>query len=318
MKIAELASRAGVAPSAVRWYEQEGVLPAPARTPNGYRAYDDVDLARLRLLLSLRRLGLAPEDAGDSRDSASSAAPSISTSRRSSPGSAGPSSASAPTSTASKASCWTSRATIAAAGRATRRERPMPADPIRVLFVCTHNSARSQIAEALLQRYGGVDFEVSSAGTEVTQVNPYAAAGHRGCRDRLERRPEQVDHRVPGPAVRLRHHGLRSRPGDVPGLPGIDEHAPLGPRRSIRGRGHRRARSWPRSGGPRPRSRRGSARSSRWPFEPRADPGARPSLEGGQPPSRSGPSRSSSSAAARSRTASPRPRWRSPSGWSSR
>ncbi len=50
----------------------------------------------------------------------------------------------------------------------------MPADPIRVLFVCTHNSARSQIAEALLGRYGGDDFEVYSAGTEVTKVNPFA------------------------------------------------------------------------------------------------------------------------------------------------
>lgn len=50
----------------------------------------------------------------------------------------------------------------------------MPADPIRVLFVCTHNSARSQIAEALLKRDGGDDFEVCSAGTEVTGVNPYA------------------------------------------------------------------------------------------------------------------------------------------------
>ena len=50
----------------------------------------------------------------------------------------------------------------------------MPADRIRVLFVCTHNSARSQIAEALLKRDGGDDFEVYSAGTEVTRVNPYA------------------------------------------------------------------------------------------------------------------------------------------------
>ncbi len=47
-------------------------------------------------------------------------------------------------------------------------------DPIRVLFVCTHNSARSQLAEALLGRYGGADFEVHSAGTEATRVNPYA------------------------------------------------------------------------------------------------------------------------------------------------
>ena len=47
-------------------------------------------------------------------------------------------------------------------------------DPIRVLFVCTHNSARSQIAEALLEHYGRGDFEVESAGTEVTRVNPFA------------------------------------------------------------------------------------------------------------------------------------------------
>jgi arsenate reductase len=46
--------------------------------------------------------------------------------------------------------------------------------PVRVLFVCTHNSARSQIAEALLHREGGPGFEVSSAGTEATRVNPLA------------------------------------------------------------------------------------------------------------------------------------------------
>jgi arsenate reductase (thioredoxin) len=44
--------------------------------------------------------------------------------------------------------------------------------PIRVLFVCTHNSARSQIAEALLQRDGGSDFEAHSAGSEATVVKP--------------------------------------------------------------------------------------------------------------------------------------------------
>ena len=46
------------------------------------------------------------------------------------------------------------------------------AGPIRVLFVCTHNSARSQIAEALLGQNEA--FEASSAGTEATRVNPYA------------------------------------------------------------------------------------------------------------------------------------------------
>jgi arsenate reductase (thioredoxin) len=63
--------------------------------------------------------------------------------------------------------------TIAAAGRA-RRKPPVADRPIRVLFVCTHNSARSQIAEALLRDYGGPAFEVHSAGTEVTRVNPFA------------------------------------------------------------------------------------------------------------------------------------------------
>ena len=49
-----------------------------------------------------------------------------------------------------------------------------PASPIRVLFVCTHNSARSQIAEALLGKLGGRRFEAHSAGTEATRVNPFA------------------------------------------------------------------------------------------------------------------------------------------------
>ena len=47
-------------------------------------------------------------------------------------------------------------------------------EPIRVLFLCTHNSARSQIAEALLRQMGGTDFAVFSAGTAVTRVHPLA------------------------------------------------------------------------------------------------------------------------------------------------
>jgi arsenate reductase len=45
--------------------------------------------------------------------------------------------------------------------------------PIRVLFVCSGNSARSQIAEALLEHIGGPSFEVDSAGTGPKGVNPY-------------------------------------------------------------------------------------------------------------------------------------------------
>jgi arsenate reductase len=44
--------------------------------------------------------------------------------------------------------------------------------PIRVLFVCTANSARSILAEALLRENGGSDFEVHSAGTEPKGINP--------------------------------------------------------------------------------------------------------------------------------------------------
>ena len=44
----------------------------------------------------------------------------------------------------------------------------------RVLFLCTHNSARSQMAEGLLRALAGDSFEMASAGTEATRVHPLA------------------------------------------------------------------------------------------------------------------------------------------------
>jgi len=45
---------------------------------------------------------------------------------------------------------------------------------IKVLFLCTHNSARSQMAEGLVRHYYGEKYEVFSAGATPTSVNPFA------------------------------------------------------------------------------------------------------------------------------------------------
>jgi arsenate reductase len=45
---------------------------------------------------------------------------------------------------------------------------------IKVLFLCVHNSARSQIAQAYLQKFGDDKFYVASAGLEPGKLNPLA------------------------------------------------------------------------------------------------------------------------------------------------
>lgn len=53
----------------------------------------------------------------------------------------------------------------------------LPAHPLptrHVLFVCTHNSARSQMAEGLLRHLSGGQFVVQSAGSQPTRVRPEA------------------------------------------------------------------------------------------------------------------------------------------------
>jgi ArsR family transcriptional regulator, arsenate/arsenite/antimonite-responsive transcriptional repressor / arsenate reductase (thioredoxin) len=59
---------------------------------------------------------------------------------------------------------------------ADRADRVSGGPLARVLFLCTHNSARSQMAEALLRHLSGGRVEVFSAGTEATRVHPQALA----------------------------------------------------------------------------------------------------------------------------------------------
>ena len=58
VNVSDLAREVGIAPSAVRFYERKGILPPAPRQDNGYREYTEDDLCRLRVVVSLRRLGL--------------------------------------------------------------------------------------------------------------------------------------------------------------------------------------------------------------------------------------------------------------------
>ncbi|HVD52238.1 MAG TPA: arsenate reductase ArsC [Candidatus Udaeobacter sp.] len=49
----------------------------------------------------------------------------------------------------------------------------------RVLFLCSHNAARSQMAEGFLRAYAGDRFTVQSAGTKATAIHPFAVRAMR-------------------------------------------------------------------------------------------------------------------------------------------
>jgi DNA-binding transcriptional MerR regulator len=65
LRVAELAGAVGVAPDTIRYYERAGLLPPPARTPAGYRAYDPGAVDRLRFIQGAQRLGLKLRDIRD-------------------------------------------------------------------------------------------------------------------------------------------------------------------------------------------------------------------------------------------------------------
>jgi ArsR family transcriptional regulator, arsenate/arsenite/antimonite-responsive transcriptional repressor / arsenate reductase (thioredoxin) len=56
---------------------------------------------------------------------------------------------------------------------------PAPPRPVRVLFLCTGNSSRSQMAEAILQQVGGASVEVASAGSHPKALHPDAVRAMR-------------------------------------------------------------------------------------------------------------------------------------------
>jgi MerR family copper efflux transcriptional regulator len=59
MRIGELARRSGTTTKTLRFYEQAGLLPAPERTPSGYRDYDEGVLDRLSFVRAAQAAGLS-------------------------------------------------------------------------------------------------------------------------------------------------------------------------------------------------------------------------------------------------------------------
>lgn len=67
MRIGELAERVGVNPKTIRFYEDEGLLPPPARRPSGYRDYRAEDEERLKFVRTAQRLGFALSEIAEIR-----------------------------------------------------------------------------------------------------------------------------------------------------------------------------------------------------------------------------------------------------------
>ncbi|MBB5213428.1 Cd(II)/Pb(II)-responsive transcriptional regulator [Parapusillimonas granuli] len=62
MKIGELAKAANCGTETIRFYEREGLLPAPERTEGNYRSYQDEHLERLRFVRNCRSLDMTHDE----------------------------------------------------------------------------------------------------------------------------------------------------------------------------------------------------------------------------------------------------------------
>ncbi len=60
--IGQLAQLAGVKRDSVRFYERNGLLPKPPRSANGYRAYDEAAVTRLRFIKKAQSLGFSLDE----------------------------------------------------------------------------------------------------------------------------------------------------------------------------------------------------------------------------------------------------------------
>ncbi len=65
MRIGEIATRLGLNPKTIRFYEAWGLLPEPERLPSGYRDYDINDETRLTFIKTAQRLGFSLNEIGE-------------------------------------------------------------------------------------------------------------------------------------------------------------------------------------------------------------------------------------------------------------
>jgi DNA-binding transcriptional MerR regulator len=62
MLIKEFARQTGLSAKTIRYYEKIGLLPTPRRMENGYRAYDESDVSRAKLVAGTRTLDFSLDD----------------------------------------------------------------------------------------------------------------------------------------------------------------------------------------------------------------------------------------------------------------